>query len=294
MQRHILLGGIVLAFSLLILYGCTTSNLESEDAMVVPYFYDEEFSEFTGELERYVAPEPDSEGYTTQYYAVSGLGCPNGDSPENVKFLWDNPSSYQVYIAGSPVGAVAHYSAQSNAIFNISVRVDYTCGGRAHVAELNSERKRILEYVSEDGVLQQRELRATCPGGYLPATIVGSTPIEKGIPIGIDSGEGWTVSAYRMEVAEPYDYSTQGCAKYPEHWMHTYVRETINGVECSLGECRGTWYTYECPEDNPDGLRREVYAGKECASVANQKDFRQPQEWYVQIEKPGFPISTGS
>jgi len=290
MKRNVLLGAVALAFFFFVFFGCT-SNGESEDALIVPYFYDEEFSPFTGEIERYVAPEPDEEGYATQYYAVYGLGCPSGESPENVQFIWDNPSTGAVYIAGSLSGPVAHYNAQENAVFNISARVDYNCGGRAHVAELASERKKILEYIAEEGVLQVRELRATCPGGYFPATIVGSTPIEKGIPLGIDSGEGWVVSAYHLEVAEPYDYSTEGCAKYSEHWIHTYVRESANGTSCTLGECRGTWYTYECPEDNAEGLRKEVYSGKECASISEQKDFRQPQSWYVQIAKPEFPNS---
>ncbi len=280
----------IFALILLLLFcGCPSNGNDSNGPTIVPYYYDEEFSPFTGELERYVAPQPDESGYVTHYYTAKGISCPNGVSPEIVSFVWDNPSTQEIYIAGSLSGPVAHYQALHDAIFNISVRVDYVCEGRPGIAELDAQRKKFMAYSAEEGVLYVQEMRITCPGDYMPYPVSNKTAIEKGIPISVDSGEGWIVAAYRLEVAEPYDYSMEGCAKYDEHWIHTYVRESVNGTSCTPGECRGTWYTYECPEDNSEGARMEVYAGKECTSVFAQKDFRHPQKWYQLLEQPNFP-----
>jgi|GEM_PF-3119112 len=287
MRALLIFAGFLIVLALLL--GCISNGESRNGPTIVPYYYDEEFSPFTGELERYVAAEPDESGYATHYYAVKGLSCPNEETPEIVSFVWDNPSTQDTYIAGSISGPVSHYEAVLDAIFNISVRVDYVCGARPAIAELDAVRKKLFLYSAEDGVLYKEELRITCPGDYMPFSASNRSPIEKGIPLGIDSGDGWVVAAYHLEVAEPYDYSTEGCAKYDEHWIHTYVRETVNGSNCIPGECRGTWYTYECPSDNSQGIRKEVYAGKDCASVSEQKDFRHPQNWYLVPESPDFP-----
>ncbi len=287
MKAALILVGLLIALTLF--FGCISDGESKNGPTIVPYYYDEGFSPFTGELERYVAPEPDESGYATHYYAVKGLSCPNDEVPEIVSFVWDNPSSGETYIAGSISGPVAHYEAITGSIFNVSVRVDYVCGARPAIAELDAERKKLLSYYAEEGVLYKEEFRITCPGDHMPYSVSNKTPIEKGIPIGIDSGDGWVLTAYRLEVAEPYDYSTQGCAEYDEHWVHTYVRESANGTNCVLGECRGTWYTYECPADNSEELRKEVYAGKDCTSVSSQKDFRHPQNWYILPDSPNFP-----
>ena len=287
MKTHLLFSLVL--FSLLLFCGCISTGEEGNGPMITPYYYDEEFSPFTGELERYAAPQPDDSGYAAYFYTVKGLSCPNGATPEIVSFAWDNPSTVQTYIAGSSSGPVAHYKAVSDAIFNVSVRVDYVCEGRPETAKLSAQRKKLMLYSAKEGILYVQEMRATCPGEYMLSSVSNISPIEKGISVGVDSGEGWIVSAYRLEVAEPYDYSTKGCTKYDEHWIHTYIRESANGTSCALGECRGTWYTYECPADNSKGIRMEAYAGRECASVSAQKDFRHPQKWYQLLEQPDFP-----
>ena len=72
---------LLLLFALFLVFAGCPSNGSGESApLIVPYFEGEEFSEFTGELERYVSPHPDEYGYTSQHYAVMGLSCPNGIS----------------------------------------------------------------------------------------------------------------------------------------------------------------------------------------------------------------------
>ena len=128
---------------LLLLSGCTSEEGENGPS-VVPYFEDEQFSPFTGELERYVAPQPDSNGFASQRYAVSGLSCPGGKTPRIVTFSWNNPASNDVYLAGSPSGPVAHYRTQNGAVFNISARVEYVCEGRTEIAEVEAGRKKLM------------------------------------------------------------------------------------------------------------------------------------------------------
>lgn len=276
---------------LLLLSGCTSEEGENGPS-VVPYFEDEQFSPFTGELERYVAPQPDSNGFASQRYAVSGLSCPGGKTPRIVTFSWNNPASNDVYLAGSPSGPVAHYRTQNGAVFNISARVEYVCEGRTEIAEVEAGRKKLMLYYAEEGILYSQEARATCPGEYFLSKSSERDTIEKAVPVGVDSGEGWIVSAYRLEVAEPYDYPLHGCGKYSEHWTHTYLRETTNGSSCSVGECRGPWYTFRCPSEEGEP-RIEMYAGKNCASVSQIKDFRSVSEWYDLMDNPEFPSPGG-
>lgn len=269
--------------------GCTSTAVESNGPDILPYFGDEQFSQFTGELERYAAPEPDDYGYTNQQYIVKGLSCPSGDPVEITTFYWNNPSAQEVYLAGSPSGPVSQYRATPEAAFNISVRVDYVCGGRPEVANLEAQRKKSVAYFAEEGVLYSQEMRLTCPGDFMPAAVSEKTRIEKGVLAGVDSGEGWIVTSYSLEVAEPYDYSIYGCGEYDEHWMHTYVRSSVNGTSCTVGECRGSWHTFECPDGTFPSVRREIYAGKNCASVSQIKDFRSPSTWYDMLNQPSFP-----
>lgn len=277
-----------LLLSFLLFAGCASNGSNGDSAIIVPYFEDEQYSGFTGEIERHVAPQPDDYGYASHYYTIMGLECPNGSEPEVVTFNWENPSIQEVYLAGSPSGPVAQYKATNDAVFTITLRVDYVCEGRSEISEIESQRKSIMLYFAEEGVLYEQEARATCPGEYLPALISEKDSIGKGILVGSDSGEGWIVTSHKIIVAEPYDYEIYGCGKYDEHWLNTYLRESVNGTTCEVGECRGFWNTFECPEDNSEGLRREVFAGKNCPSVSQQKDFRNPSEWYYLLDNPEF------
>lgn len=283
MRALLLLFAIFLVFA-----GCPSNGSGESAPLIVPYFEGEEFSEFTGELERYVSPQPDEYGYTSQHYAVMGLSCSNGIEPEIVSIAWENPSSKDAYIAGSPNEPVVHYRATKDAVFIISLRVDYLCDGRPEIADLEAERKSIPVYFAEDGLLYEQDSRATCPGNYMPYLLPETHSIGKGITPGSDSGDGWIVLSHSIVAAEPYDYQIEGCGKYDEHWLHTYMRESVNGTGCEAGECRGFWHTFECPQDNGDGVRKEVYAGKNCASSSQQKDFRSPSEWFVLLDDPDF------
>jgi hypothetical protein len=281
-----------LLFSILLLSGCISQG-EPQESMVVPYFEDEKFSAPTGELERYVSPQPDEYGYSSQRYAVRGISCPAGAPPEIVSFSWNNPASEDVYLAGSAGGPVGHYRASHDASFNISARVDYVCEGRPQIANALAQRKEFMLYFAEEGILYAQEARITCPGDFLLSEVSDPAPIEKGIPVGVDSGEGWVVRSYSLVAAEPYDYALYGCGKYSEHWLHTYLRESEGGASCTVGDCRGSWHTFECPEGNEEGVRKEVYAGKGCASVSQQKDFRPPSEWYGLLDLPEFASVPG-
>jgi len=277
-----------LLLSFLLFAGCASNGANGDSAIIVPYFEDEQYSDFTLELERDVAPQPDEYGYASHYYTVMGIACPDGSEPEVVTFNWENPSAQDTYIAGSPSGPVAHYKAINDAVFSINLRVDYVCAGRSEIADLESQRKSIMVYFAEEELLYEQETRATCPGDYLPSLVNGINSIGKGVKVGSDSGEGWIVTSHKIVVAEPYDYAIYGCGKYDEHWLNTYMRESINGTTCEVGECRGFWNTFECPQDNSGGVRKEVYAGKNCISISQQKNFRNPSEWYHLLDNPDF------
>ncbi len=286
-MRNLFIFPLLLSF--LLFAGCASNGSNGDSAFIVPYFEDEQYSDFTGEIERYVAPQPDEYGYTNHYYTIMGFECPDGSEPEVVTFNWENPSTQEVYLAGSPSEPFAHYRATNDAVFTVKLRVDYVCEGRSEISEAESQRKGIMLYFAEEGMLYEQEAMATCPGDYLPTLISEKDSIGKGTPVGADSDEGWFITSHKVVVAEPYDYAINGCGKYDEHWLNTYMRESVNGTHCEIGECRGFWHTFECPKDNAEGVRREVYAGKNCISVSQQKDFRSPQEWYNILEIPEFP-----
>lgn len=273
---------------ILLLSGCTSNGNSKNSPTIVAYYPNEDFSPSTGKPERYLSPEPDDSGYVSHYYVVKDVLCADNSFPELVTFFWNNPSSEDAYIAGSISTPSAHYVARADAIFNASVRVDYVCDGRSETVEISSCRKEMPFFFAENGILYNEELRIGCPGDYAPYVIGNKTVIEKGIPLGVDSGDGWIVTSYSIEVAEPYDYSVVGCAGYNEHWLHTYLRESVNGSVCRVGECRGTWHTFECPADNVQHVRKEVYVEKDCSSVSQQKDFRQPIYWYNSTNEPEF------
>jgi hypothetical protein len=283
---------LILLVLFLVFAGCPSNGPGGSSPLIIPYFEIEEFSEVTGEMERYVPPQPDEYGYASQQYTAMGISCSNGNDPEIVSFSWENPSNADVYIAGSPNEPKAHYRAKADAVFSISLRVDYLCDGRPEIIDLESQRKSIPVYFAEDGFLYEQDSRATCPGNYMPYLLPETHSIGKGITPGSDSGDGWVVLSHTIVVAEPYDYPAEGCGKYDEHWLHTYMRESVNGTGCEVGECRGFWHTFECPGNNEQGVRREVYAGKNCVSVSQQKDFRNPSEWFVLLDGPEFQAPT--
>jgi len=61
-MRKLLIFPLLLSF--LLFAGCASNGSDGESAFLVPYFEDEQYSSFTGEIERYVSPQPDEYGYT--------------------------------------------------------------------------------------------------------------------------------------------------------------------------------------------------------------------------------------